>query len=77
MMSIIWAIIIIILIFAFGIVGVIVRLLKEIFMPGKSRQNPHQNRQTYSRTPYPASHKKIIDKNEGEYVEFEEIIPQD
>jgi len=68
-MAIIGGIIIIILMFAFGIIGVVFNLLKEIFSPRKQSQN----KQNYSRKSPSQSRKKMIDKNEGEYVDFEEI----
>jgi hypothetical protein len=63
---------IIILIFGVGVFGTIARLLKSIFTPGGGGQ-PNQSRPTFSRKQSSSSRKKLIDKNEGEYVDFEEV----
>lgn len=72
-MGIIWGIIIIVLVFSFGIIGVVINLLKEIFMPRRMQQKKQETRAKNHDYYRSQKGKKLIDKNEGEYVDFEEM----
>lgn len=69
---------IILFIFVFGF-SLIISIIKGIFGIGRNKQahSTHSGQQTqqnsYNRTTKPEKRKKVFDKDDGEYVDFEEV----
>jgi len=66
-------IIIIVLVFGLSIVGGILRLIFGIGRKSSFHSNRTEREDTSSKVEPEPKHKKIFDKEDGEYVEFEEI----
>ena len=71
MLNFLFFIIIFVLVIGLIIISAVFGFIRSIFRFGK---NANQTQNTESQTPEePASKSKIFDKNEGEYVDYEDI----
>jgi len=71
--SLFFFIIIIVLVFGISIIGGILRLLFGIGRKSSFHSNRTEREDTSSKVEPEPKHKKIFDKEDGEYVEFEEV----
>lgn len=71
--SLFFFIIIIVLVFGISIIGGILRLLFGIGRKSTFRSNSTEREAEASKAAPEPKHKKIFEKEDGEYVEFEEV----